>query len=383
MKKNSITILRAITPIAKRHGLYVSSVMINDNNYATGQGIIPNRPETMNNLTLDEMIGKKPLSDEKARRFPFIIDPFYVYHFSDGHKFDKELFEDNAKLVLISIAAKRVAKNKASIIRGKHDFYLENKEEESQTTISLFQKVIDAGNIINKLQMDDMLDVMSFVAVTTKDSSLFRDMSYNLLMAELVKLAKNKPDLIINSIKPENKNWIHVSKLVRKGVLNMKGGEIYEGKMFVAKDIATLVSIYSSDIDKASRWDNKLNQNKVGSRPVVEVKQAKDNRIEELKDACLLVDKKRVERLYDELKDSKDEAVIKQLRRYSGMISSILEQNVDAIVENDRLDILTDAQLLNSSISDQWVIFKSKFKKAYPDSELKKKEEMINFLKNK
>lgn len=359
MKKNIVK-LRGISKIAKSSGLYIKAAKLNDNTYVTGQGIIPSDPESVNNLTLDEMTGKKPLSDEKARRFPFIINPFEIYNFPDGKVFDLDTYEDRAFVEMIKLVGGRVAKSKSEVIRGRHDFYLENKEKEHKVIVSKFEKMIEAGNIIMGLSSDGVFDMASFIGVSKGDSQMLIEMSTNQARALLVKYAQDKPEVIIEGNLPENKIWIQVANLVSSNVLKLNGSDFYEGSTFIASDFDSLVNIYRTDSQKKIRWDKKYrakNSKKVGfdfndsaiqAEPTDTVKVL----IDQYNNSLISLNLDKVKILHDELLKTKDERAIDAIKKSKMLYDSLTATSEAKQDDNplpDKKDTSDDAEEIDET----------------------------------
>jgi len=328
--------LVGLSRMGKAHGLYVTAVKINDNNYATGQGIIPNDESTYDNLTLDEMTGKKPLTAEKAKKFPYVIDPFEIYHFPSGFEFDLGLEEHKAFVDLIKMSANRVAHSKNKIKRGTHDFYLQNIELESKEEVDTFNKIIDAGNIIRDLGYDDAYTLLGFVSVTTGDKDIIgKKLSRNAVMKSLADYAQKRPSIIIEAVKPENKILMKVSKLVMEGIIKSKRGDFYEGNTFIASDFKGLANVYRNDSELRLRWEKKLGaiQNKEVSfaaepkdKEIIESKTKVEILIDEYKDSLLKIEIEKARIIKEELEKLNDERANKVLKEYKVIADTLFSK---------------------------------------------------------
>ena len=365
--------LRGINKIAKEHGLFVTAIKLGDKLYVTGQGIIPGKKETANMLTYDEMIGEKQLSEEKAARFPYIIDPNMQHKFQDGFKFDTETVDGAAILNFIkTVASDRVAHTKSEIERGKHSFYLENKVAESKGKTARFKASLVAGNAIGKLSPNELLGLADYIYVHENEPNCGRDREQDIIVGTLYDYAEKSPSKIINALKDENKMWIRVAGIVSKGVINKKNGEYYEGTVFIASNFDALVETYRTQIEKATRWDKKYaaivkNVYTTFDEPVLDVNSIKN----ELMTAVLDNDSDAFDKVALTIKKSNNAELMELLIKYNSRMKDL-----------DKTDKMLGASGLLDYVNEvPWMKFYSEFKRTYPDSDLAKKEQIIEFLK--
>ena len=355
--------------VAKEHGLYVQAIKLNEHTYVTGQGILPGKPETANNLTLAEMEGKEKLTQDKMKRFPIVVNPHRVYHFRDGFVFDLDTAEGKAYYDLVmATRSDLVAKTRSSVDKQKHLFYIENKEVESQEKISKYSAAINAGIKLQELTEDALLELADYFYVFHNESRCNRAQKMSVIKSTLFEIAHNHPHRIVEALKSENKERIHVSNFVTKGILTRKGSEFYEGNMFIAGSFDNLVETYRTDHVKSQRWDSKLKQlsNNVHARfesPTLDETKIKadlleavlDNNMERFNKLAVLIDKSGS----IELKAT--------LKKFKAKMEPTPE-SAEAI------------DLLKSIDEDKWVTFFKKFKTVYPNSLLTKKDEIREFL---
>jgi hypothetical protein len=251
-------VLRAISAIAKKKGLYINSIMINEFTYATGQTQIPGYSETIGGLTFDEATGKVPLSKEKAEKYEFVIDPLKTYNFKDGFKFDETNSEHKAYLGLIDLHDDLVAKNKNVINRKNHQFYIEDKVKEADIELVDFENTLNAGNIIMNMNLSEKENFGRFLRVYKNDMSFVDNLSSSELTNKLAKYAKINPEIIIEFTQEDKKVWLKVTSFVVKDIITLKSGSYYEDNSYVANSLNSLISIYLSDPLRKARWDKKL-----------------------------------------------------------------------------------------------------------------------------
>jgi len=368
--------LRGVTKVAKEHGLRVIPVKVNDNTYATGQGILPNDPDTVDNLTLKEMLGEKQLTADKMKRFPFIINPYARKTFQDGHLFDLDNPEENALLNLILISADRVAPSKGEFNRMKHDFYIENRTKESEKKTKSFRKTIKAGIAVEKLSPNEMLELADYLFVNHNEANCSRDREVSVITNTIYEYSATKPDFILDALKKDNKTNLYVSSLVIAGILTKKGADFYEGKTFIATTFEKVVSIYNTDLTKAARWDGKLREKSKNAHitfdePILDITGIKNEFLMAIFDE----DVAKIDELTITIKKSASNELMALLVKFNDKVKVI--KNPPKSEEPKKLT------LLESADQEPFMVFKSKFQKFYQDydGELKK-QPMKDFLQS-
>lgn len=368
--------LRGISKIAKEEGLFATAIKLGDNNYVTGQSIIPGDKKTSENLTLDEMTGKTPLSEEKMKKFSFIISPTTIYKFNDGHAFDTKTAEGNAMLDFIKITSSNsVANSKSQVIRGKHSFYLEDKVKESEVKISKLKTIVKAGNLLADLSKNDTLLLADYFYTYENDSNCGRDKAFGIIEGVLSDYAQKSPSKIINALKPENKNWLRVSNIVMSGILTKRNGEYFEGNTYIASNFESLVEQYNSNTDKSSRWDKKLsvkdkNAHVVFEEPNHDAKELKTKYLEAKLDGndeeCQLIEK-----LIRSLNDEE-------------LMEFLIKHRTKKVKDESKIEPLTytKEELIESIENDHFMTFKKKFHVVHPDTQkdFTVKEDYLKFL---
>jgi len=354
--------------IAKEHGLYVQAMKLNEHTYITGQGIIPGDSKTANNLTLKEMEGEKELTAEKMKRFPIVINPYRVYHFRDGFTFNLDTDEGKAYYnLIINTRSDIVAETRSEIDKQKHLFYFENKELESQQKLTKYSAAIDAGIKLQELNETELLELGDYFFVFHNESRCNRTQKLTVIKSTLFEIAHEKPNRIVNALKKENKERIHVSNFVTKGIIIKKGSEFYEGNMFIAGSFDNLVETYRTDHVKSQRWDEKVKllSKNVHTRfesPTLDESKIKNDLLESVLDSDL---------------DKFNKLSILITKSGSIELKAILNKYKTKMAKKT---LSKDELLILLEKEKNWMSFYSKFIAAYPDSALTKKEEITLFL---
>jgi len=356
--------------VAKEHGLYVRAIKLNDNTYITGQGIIPGKPETANNLTLAEMEGKEKLSQEKMKRFPVIVNPHRMYHFRDGFTFNLDTDEGKAFYDLVIMTrSDMVAETRSKVDKQKHLFYFENKEIESQEKLTKYGASIEAGTKLQTLTEDEMLELGDYFYVFYGESRCNRKQKLSVIKATLFEIAHERPARIVEALRKENKERIHVSNFIIKGIITKKGSEFFEGNIYIAGSFDNLVETYRTDHVKSQRWDSKLQSlsNNVHVRfesPTLDETKIKSDLLESMIDN----DFEKFDKLSVLIEKSGSIELKALLTKFK---SKRVKEEVVSNTNDDLLELIE---------TENWMSFFSKFKKKYPDSALTTKDAIREFL---
>lgn len=380
--------LVAVSKIGKEHGLYVRAVEISNGIYATGQGIIPNDSSTSNNLTYKEMIGEDKLSEEKMKRFPFIINPHDDFKIPDGFIFDLDDVESKAKYDLVVMSAQRLAMSKDKFNRQKHSFYLQDKVKESKAKVSSYKATFKAGNMIERLSTEELQDLADYLYIYKNESRCSRKIEVDVVVSTIYEYATKTPSVIIEALAPENKLSLKISKYIIKGILMKKGADFYEGKVFIASSFDKLIEHYKSDMIFASRVDSKYeslknNIHATFNSPEINASEIKADFLQ----AILLEDKDELKlqmKLIKNSGDAKLNSLMTKMNEKIGIIFNPIKTiHKGADYDIDKSSVVskeTIGDLLSKIASVHFSKVSSEFKKLYPNSELTKKEEIEKFL---
>ena len=231
--------------------------------YRTGQEIVPGDPKTVDNLTVEQMTGKKSLTAEQMRKFPIVINPDNTYYFHDGRRFNKDKTEDMIHLNFLLCSYKRIASSIAVYNSVLHDGYIEDQEAESKMVVDNTNQLYDALTLIKNRQIDEVMEAALYTNHAYNDSEIdIKKMSQNQIYGELYKIAKVQPDLIIKAFSEEARKSIFVLKLEAFGILNRRDGIYYEGQRYLGNSVVE-VSEYlqrQENIATAERLRKILNQ---------------------------------------------------------------------------------------------------------------------------
>lgn len=223
------------------------------NTYLTGQHIDPNIPITRNNLTLDEMIGKKIVSEEKAKRFPYILNPEQTIPIIHMEKLDitkddnGKAINPNAwtKYVFIMGYCSFVAATKKEVRPGTDFFYVEDLEAEADDEVKTSDLIYEAQKCIReKTSIRNLKDVALILNYKIKNFSIpIETMSEIRIKKELIDVCNTSPKEVISCFNEDAKEDLYIFKLVKHGILELKNGAYYDGNTIVGTSVDN-VKIY-------------------------------------------------------------------------------------------------------------------------------------------
>ena len=235
--------------------------------YLTGQHIDPQVPKTKNNLTVDEMTGKKMLSDEKLLRFPFIIDPEKNIPIIHMEKLNISVDEDGkpvnpnnmAKFVFIKYYCSFVAESKKSVRPDTDLFYIEDLEAEAEERVNAADLRYEAEKCIReKTSVRNWKDIALMLNYKIKNFSISIDtMSDTRIKDELLKACEKNFNEVIFCFKDDAKEELYIYKLVKHGILENKNGAYYDGNNIIGTSIDGVRMFMKSSKDDNQKYVTK------------------------------------------------------------------------------------------------------------------------------
>lgn len=238
--------------------------------YRTGQHIDPRDPDTFDNLTLDEMTGKERLSEEKRRKFPFVINPTAKINFYNSQKFDvsknkagEYINVQHAAMVdLLRKEAWFVAHSRDAVIPRKHYFYLHDEIFEAEQRIIAADLAYEAEKFIrerlNKEGLKDVAMLLGYkVQEFTVDPALVSEL---VLKDKILALCKTKPEKVLECKDPGSKEDLYVLKLALNNIITRRGTDFYDGSEFIGKDLESVKRLMrlEENSQRVSKWNRLL-----------------------------------------------------------------------------------------------------------------------------
>ena len=248
--------------------------------YLTGQHIDPSIPKTRNNLTVDEMTGKKMPSEEKLARFPYIINPENNIPIIHMRKLNISVDEkgnavnpvDMALFIFIKHYCSFVANSKKSVRPGTDFFYIEDLETEAEEQIKASDLRYEAEKCIREnASIQKLKDIALMLNYKIKNFSIPVDqMSETRIKGELLKVCEKNPSEVISCFGKDVNEELYIYKLVKYGILENKGGAFFDGSQIIGTNVDN-VKIYmksgnSENQRYVSKW-GKLLLEKEGKLP--------------------------------------------------------------------------------------------------------------------
>lgn len=278
--------------------------------YRTGQHIDTNDPSTRNNLTVEEMTGEVQLSEEKRKRFPYVLNPLPQINFYNNQEFDLSTDEsgnvlnprDAALVKLLKEHGYMVAHSREQVVPKKHYFYIKDDIYEAEQRVTKSDKTYQAEKFIREdVDEDGLRDIGMVLAYKVKDFRYSPDgeTSDLLLKDKIIELCKNNPEKVLECKQPGTADDIYVLKLSLHGFITRRGTDFYDGSKFIGKDLEDVKKFMSLEENTAlvSKW-NRLLAEKEGRKPDVEKFKGTEK-----------------DEMYEKIKDK----TLPNLRRYAGM----------------------------------------------------------------
>jgi len=236
--------------------------------YLTGQHIDPNKPETRGNLTVDEMTGKAPISEEKMKKFGrYIIDPKKHLLLENLREYDLSKYEDGSYVNPRDVQqfnfarnfCSNVAPNKTSVNPSTHSFYLEDKEADAIAYNTFEDNVFDAEELIRKnCPISEYKNKAMLLNYRVQNYHLdIEVLSDSQIKAELIKLCKKEPHHVLACFGPKAEEDLYILKLVNYGILTMKDGSFFDGSYFVGDSIDKVREFIKNPLESNNKYANK------------------------------------------------------------------------------------------------------------------------------
>ena len=251
--------------IYQRNPWFIPIVKLGEKNYRTGQ-----------NLTYEEMTGQTPLSAEKAKEYPFIINPNVVYSVIDRTKFNAEDPRDLTYLTLMMLSG-RIAKSQMEHQADpfKYDGYFYDKEGEAMSYNTFSDLAFRAETLVRQTPMEDyhkLILVLNY-RIRSGFNVSPKGVSPDYMRAKLIEAAKKWPSVVLNCF-PENNPGIEaelfILELIHYGIITQNAqGDIYFGQDFIASNIEETKKLLTKEAytGMKNRWGLALQKAKGGPLP--------------------------------------------------------------------------------------------------------------------
>ena len=288
------------------------------NCYLTGQHIDPSVASTRQNLTVDEMTGKRMLSEEKIKRFPYIINPEETIRIIHMMKLDISKDElggpvnpvDYAKFIFIKGYCPFVANAKTSVRPGTDYFYIEDLEAEAEERVKVSDLKYEAEKCVReKTTIRSLKDIALMLNYKIKNFSIpFESMTEVRVKDELLKACDKHYNEVISCYRDDANEEIYIYKLVFNKIIDNKNGAFYDGSFLVGTSVDAVKIFMKSSKEENQRYINKWGKLLLEKEGKIPVTTTTDTGIYSLPD--FESDEKEIEYLTD--------ADLDTLRKYAG-----------------------------------------------------------------
>lgn len=217
--------------------------------YVTGQQYDPDRPGLW--LSVKEMTGEVPLTPEKVEAFPFVIHPFHRVNILHGGRFDITLKEDGSPMYPKDVATLNfcklqdcIALSKSEYKKGKHYFYIDDREKEAEVNVTNYDTEFEAMKLIyENTAFNRMREFSLLLQYYIKGFSFdLEGWTPTMLKENLVKAAKENPKEVIKCGSKTAENDLFVLLLAYHKIIEQKTDGYYNGKDYLG---STPTEVYS------------------------------------------------------------------------------------------------------------------------------------------
>lgn len=228
------------------------------NTFLTGQHIDPYDPETSNNLSFEQMIGKEKLTEEQQKKFgKYIINPNDFIPIRSGMALNITVKEDGTPLNARDYFIWKflqyqviVAKDKESYNKVHHRFYFEDKEHEASVRINKRDQMYKA---IEKVRSNLSLEKLTNLAIMF--NYYIKEFNVNPTKVSKVQLedmvyeqCEKSPELVLKCFEVGWEENLYILKLSNDGVIQRKGDDFFDGATYLGKGLEG-VKIYMGKAD--------------------------------------------------------------------------------------------------------------------------------------
>lgn len=237
-------------------------------NYITGQHYDFTDPTTSpeTHLTKEELEGVVKISDEKRKRYPYIImaeDRIPIIHLSrlnvgirdDG---SPENFKDFTLYEFIKRQNSIVSLNKLKIVTGQHYFYFEDKEAEANVKVSNFKLKFQAQQLINEnCSIANQSNIALLLNYKVEGLNINPKILSPARLEEALYDAIDKyPEKVISCFDKKAKDELFILKSVYYNAIQKNGKSFTDGDIFIGdtiEDVLAFIKTKEGSI-ASSKW---------------------------------------------------------------------------------------------------------------------------------
>ena len=210
--------------------------------YLTGQLVDPIDSNTSDFLTLEEATGNRQISNEKLKKFPFVINPYHVYSVKRDDVLDLSVDDDGNPLNqkdtalynMFLLHTDTFAKNELEYNTKKQKFYFNDEQSVAEDTISKKRLLTQSLSIIFELTPERHKDVALLLSVYDHEFRTNPDhVSNSILIDRIVKSIEKNPNLMKgifesgNNFTRKAEDDLFIAKLVHLKEITIKIKDFY------------------------------------------------------------------------------------------------------------------------------------------------------------
>lgn len=236
--------------------------------YVTGQHIDPSDPSTKGNLTSDEIKNPEKMSAERRLKFPYIIkydDTINIQHLK---KYNLTLdangeFNNVQDAIYMAFIMHQhiVAKCQSDVRKGRHLFYVEDKEAEAEKKIETRELRFKAESKIYGMRYNELKDVALMLNYYEKSVNLSIDnLSETQLRNGILDTCEKFPKSVLNCFEKNAEDDLFILKVIDKKGIIRKGTGYYDGNVHVGDDVPAIRAFLKTKDGRhyTARWSKIL-----------------------------------------------------------------------------------------------------------------------------
>lgn len=231
--------------------LFISAPWSNSQKkYLTGQS-----------LSLNKMTGKQKLTEKEMELHPIVINPNEQYPVVHASVLDLAKKEDLIMYNFYKLASDVIAQSKKVARKGRHLFYIENAEKESQENVKSFDAIFEAMKKVKEdLSMERLSDLGIYLGYESNKLSKSR------LMDKVLTDCSNNPAKVMEFFSEGAQDILFVAKLHHYQIIKRDKDSYFDGNRFLGRTYKEIVNFMYNNDNKMllGKWKNVLSQKEHG-----------------------------------------------------------------------------------------------------------------------
>ena len=211
-------------------------------------------------LTVDEMTGKTDLTQAKRKKFPYVINPNDRIMIIHGSQFNVGIDEDGNAINPKDVATLNfirlqefVAPSKSEYHKGKHYFYIDDREKEAEINVTKADKEFDAMKLVyENSSLKKMREFCLLLQYYLKGFVVeFDSWSPTMIKERLLKAAKEQPDEVLKCGLKAAENDLYILKLAFHKIILRKSDGFFDGNTFLGANPREVFSLINNKDNEA------------------------------------------------------------------------------------------------------------------------------------